>query len=410
MLPSSFDNDNNKLNLMEKENNLFSQEDNYLPNSPIFLDNNRGNSDKLLNYFYTNTPYSSISEEILDKCDFKNNLINPMPRYIINNEKNKKVSEHNNSESEDNELKIDGKKTENKNEEVQFIILDNSKDLDQIKNSNISSYGCLNSTSNNDKKIKNLNQSEYFNAKKIEKKRDLLLLNQNADIIGQNKLHEDDNKSLMKKNNLNNNSFVDLNEKIKNINYNKNNLLKIKRKRKTNEDKKTVKANTNLLFDNDNLKENIIDNDQIKKNLSLKDKCKNLKKIKIPKIIPSENIYPYIRPHIQMSNSDSVIHINNYNIDKKKYNSKKYNSKKNKNIENENYINNINLKDNYKSDFDLSNMQNENLESDKEEKQEKLFMPQIFESQAPPIIINGIEYTTVLMPKVYLKKIKFDFI
>ncbi len=326
MLPSSFDNDNNKLNLMEKENNLFSQEDNYLPNSPIFLDNNRGNSDKLLNYFYTNTPYSSISEEILDKCDFKNNLINPMPRYIINNEKNKKVSEHNNSESEDNELKIDGKKTENKNEEVQFIILDNSKDLDQIKNSNISSYGCLNSTSNNDKKIKNLNQSEYFNAKKIEKKRDLLLLNQNADIIGQNKLHEDDNKSLMKKNNLNNNSFVDLNEKIKNINYNKNNLLKIKRKRKTNEDKKTVKANTNLLFDNDNLKENIIDNDQIKKTLSLKDKCKNLKKIKIPKIIPSENIYPYIRPHIQMSNSDSVIHINNYNIDKKKYNSKKYNS------------------------------------------------------------------------------------
>ncbi len=84
--------------------------------------------------------------------------------------------------------------------------------------------------------------------------------------------------------------------------------------------------------------------------------------------------------------------------------------KKNKNIENENYINNINLKENYKSDFDLTNMQNENFESDKEEKQEKSFMPQIFESQAPPIIINGIEYTTLLIPKVYLKKIKFDYI
>ena len=35
------------------------------------------------------------------------------------------------------------------------------------------------------------------------------------------------------------------------------------------------------------------------------------------------------------------------------------------------------------------------------------YIPQIFESNAPSILINGLEYTTILVPKQFIEKIKF---
>ena len=105
MIPSLIENDNEKLNLMDKKNNLFSpMQDNFFPNSPIFLDNNRRNTDKFFNYFYTNSPFSSINEEILDKCDFKSHLIKPLSKYIINKEEDKRSPEKNNSNSEEKKI------------------------------------------------------------------------------------------------------------------------------------------------------------------------------------------------------------------------------------------------------------------------------------------------------------------
>lgn len=410
MFPSLNENDNDKLNLFEKENNIFSPiQDNFLPNSPIFLDNNRGNADKFLNFFYTNSPYSSINEEILDKYDNKDDLIKPMQKYIINNEEDKKSPEKKISNSKEKKTAIEKQNLENKNEEVEFIIIDNMNDLDMGKRTHFSSYACSNSFSNNDKKLQNQNKKLECDIQKTEKKRDSLLLNSKEDSMNFNNLYEEEKKSLTKKNDLDIHSFVDLKDKIKNVNNNnKNNLLKMKRKRTTMEEKKTIKTKTNLLFDNDindidNMKENNIDNNQTKKTLSLKDKSKNLKKIIIPKSLnPPKNIYPYLTPKIKRPKQYSVIQKNNYNINKKRYNLKKYNKS---------HTNNINLCSNYESDSNLSNLQNTTfkLEQKKEkEKQENSFMPQIFESQAPSTIINGIEYTTILVPKIYLKKIKLD--
>ena len=285
--------------------------------------------------------------------------------------------------------------------------------LELGKHTHLSSFGCSNSTSNTDKRSKNQHkQLEFFDSQKTDKKRESLLLNEIEDSIAKNNLYKKEQKSLNKNNDLLNYNGGDLKDKIKNNNFNKNNLLKMKRKRKKTEEEKTIETNINILFDNEinnnKLKENINDN-QMKKTLSLKEKCKNLKKLKIPKNINNpNNIYPFLPPEVQIPNHHAVAQNNNYKTNKKTNNTKKYN-KKIINIQNEKYINKLDIGDNFKSDLDYSNLQSLSFEPDKE-KHENSFMPEIFESQAPPIIINGIEYTTILVPRIYLKRINLDSI
>ena len=78
-------------------------------------------------------------------------------------------------------------------------------------------------------------------------------------------------------------------------------MKKKRKKRRIGNDK----TNKELLFDNDNMKENIRYNSEVKK-MTLKEKFKNLK-IKIPKIINQNNILP-ISQQIQINSN-----IINYN-------------------------------------------------------------------------------------------------
>ena len=145
----------------------------------------------------------------------------------------------------------------------------------------------------------------------------------------------------------------------------------------------------------------------MKKNSSLKERNKNLNlKIKIPKNIITHNSYHY-------ENNTEIQKINAYN------NGYQYQNKINeKNInENENYINNslnnhnkiFNDKiQNYPNNFDCnsSKIKYSNAEDKKEKRIHNRYIPQIYESHAPPINFNGVEYTTILVPKIFVEKIK----
>ena len=171
-------------------------------------------------------------------------------------------------------------------------------------------------------------------------------------------------------------------------------MKKKRKKRRIGNDK----TNKELLFDNDNMKENIRYNSEVKK-MTLKEKFKNLK-IKIPKIINQNNILP-ISQQIQINSN--IINYNSYKNENNEINNNF--NENNINIQNNNYNNKLNNNDDYNSDLNMSKMLPSTM--DLESTIKYSYIPQIFESNAPSILINGLEYTTILVPKQFIEKIKF---
>ena len=390
MFPSSLDIDYPKENLLEKDNNLHLPfTDNFYPSSPLLLDyHNNKNSEKYINYFYTNSPYSSINDEIMDKFDF----IKPIEKEVKDEVEIKK---ENNNIKENNKEKTENKNEEN--EEVKFIMIDKMNELDLGKLTHITSYGCLNSTSNNDKNINK--KKNLFIIKKCIKKRDPILFCKNEEIDTNNNIFKNNENICNKRYDLPSYKFSEfhITKKIKkNLKIKKKiNLLKKKRKKRRIGNDKT---NKELLFDNDNMKENIRYNSEVKK-MTLKEKFKNLK-IKIPKIINQNNILP-ISQQIQINSN--IINYNSYKNENNEINNNF--NENNINIQNNNYNNKLNNNDDYNSDLNMSKMLPSTM--DLESTIKYSYIPQIFESNAPSILINGLEYTTILVPKQFIEKIKF---
>ena len=389
MFPSSLEIEFSKDNLLEKDNNLMLPvSDNFFSSSPLLLDyQNDKKAEKYINYFYTNSPFSSINDEIIDQYAF----IKPIEKEINNKEETKKEIK---TIKENNKEKLDNKKEAN--EEVRFIMINKTDDIDISKLTHVTSYGCLNSTSNVDKNInKKIN---LFTIKKYEKKRDSTLDLTNEEKLGKNNILQNKRIKINKKYDLQKSKFDVLfnNNKIDIINF-----LKKKRKKRKNDEQEKFKNSRNILFNNNVKENNYGDNDEtIKENkLSLKEKFKNLR-IQIPKNNNKINILPISQKvQIPLEINSNVI---NYNTFSNLCNGI------NKNIkEKDIYIknNNYNYKQNFKeNNYDI-NIQKSSI---KNEREKKSYIPQIFESQAPSIKINGLEYTTVLVPKKYIEKIKFS--
>jgi hypothetical protein len=389
MFPSSLEIEFSKDNLLEKDNNLMLPvSDNFFSSSPLLLDyQNDKKAEKYINYFYTNSPFSSINDEIIDQYAF----IKPIEKEINNKEETKKEIK---TIKENNKEKLDNKKEAN--EEVRFIMINKTDDIDISKLTHVTSYGCLNSTSNVDKNInKKIN---LFTIKKYEKKRDSTLDLTNEEKLGKNNILQNKRIKINKKYDLQKSKFDVLfnNNKIDIINF-----LKKKRKKRKNDEEEKFKNSRNILFNNNVKENNYRDNDEtIKENkLSLKEKFKNLR-IQIPKNNNKINILPISQKvQIPLEINSNVI---NYNTFSNLCNGI------NKNIkEKDIYIknNNYNYKQNFKeNNYDI-NIQKSSI---KNEREKKSYIPQIFESQAPSIKINGLEYTTILVPKKYIEKIKFS--
>lgn len=392
MFPSSLEIEFSKDNLLEKDNNLMLPvSDNFYSSSPLLLDyQNDKKAEKYINYFYTNSPFSSINDEIIEQYAF----IKPIEKEINNKEETKKEIK---TLTENNKEKIDNKKEAN--EEVQFIMINKKDDIDIAKLTHITSYGCLNSTSNVDK---NFNKKiNLFTIKKYEKKRDSILDLTNEEKLDNNNILQNKQIKINKKYNLQKSKFDVLcnNNKIDIINF-----LKKKRKKRKNEDKEKFKNSRNILFDNNEKENNFRDNDEaIKENkLSLKEKFKNLR-IQIPKNNNKINILPISQKvQIPLEINSNIINYNSF--------SNLCNGINNNINEKDIYIqnNNYNYKQNFKEnnyDINMAKIQKSSIENEREKKS---YIPQIFESQAPSIKINGLEYTTVLVPKKYIEKIKFS--
>jgi hypothetical protein len=392
MFPSSLEIEFSKDNLLEKDNNLMLPvSDNFFSSSPLLLDyQNDKKAEKYINYFYTNSPFSSINDEIIDQYAF----IKPIEKEINNKEETKKEIK---TIKENNKEKLDNKKEAN--EEVRFIMINKTDDIDISKLTHVTSYGCLNSTSNVDKNInKKIN---LFTIKKYEKKRDSTLDLTNEENIGKNNILQNKRIKINKKYDLQKSKFDVLfnNNKIDIINF-----LKKKRKKRKNDEEEKFKNSRNILFNNNVKENNYRDNDEtIKENkLSLKEKFKNLR-IQIPKNNNKINILPISQKvQIPLEINSNVINYNTF--------SNLGNGINNNIKENDLYIknNNYNYKQNFKEnnyDINMAKIQKSNI---KNEREKKSYIPQIFESQAPSIKINGLEYTTILVPKKYIEKIKFS--
>ena len=392
MVPSSLEIEFSKDNLLEKDNNLMLPvSDNFYSSSPLLLDyQNDKKAEKYINYFYTNSPFSSINDEIIDQYAF----IKPIEKEINNKEETKKEIKTIKGNNKEN---IDNKKEAN--EEVQFIMINKTDDIDIAKLTHITSYGCLNSTSNVDKNInKKIN---LFTIKKYEKKRDSILDLTNEEKLDNNNIFQNKQIKINKKYNLQKSKFDVLcnNNKIDIINF-----LKKKRKKQKNEEEEKFKNSRNFLFDNKEKENNYRDNHKaIKENkLSLKEKFKNLR-IQIPKNNNKINILPISQKvQIPLEINSNVINYNSFN--------NLCNGINNNINEKDIYIqnNNYNYKQNFKEnnyDINMAKIQKSSIGNEREKKS---YIPQIFESQAPSIKINGLEYTTVLVPKKYIEKIKFS--
>ena len=390
MFSSSLEMEYSKEKLIEKDNNMIQPiSDNFISASPLLLDyQNNINSDKYINYFYTNSPFSSINEEIIDKFD----IIKPIEKEK-NNEAEKNIKEKNNMKEK---IKKTNENNTDESEEIDYIMINDMDDIDLAKLTNISSFYYLNSTSNNSKNIKMNNKNDNsLMITKTEKKIVPLISKENEKKNNLNNISINKPNSLIKKINLQNNKSND------NKYLNEYNLTRKKRKLKKTKEKN--KDNHNLLFDNDNMKENIIDNSEIKKLTSIKEKFKKLK-IKIPKNVNERKIYPIPEP----------IKLPSYQIDSNIINNNSFKATNNeinscfneKSISYENYkdTNCLNLNTAYETDLNLSKIQSSFIEKESTHK----YIPQIFESHAPSIIINGLEYTTILVPKKKIKKINLN--
>lgn len=385
MFQNSLEIDYSKENLIEKDNNLLQPfSDNFYPSSPLLLDyQNNQNSEKYINYFYTNSPYSSINNEIIDKFDF----FKPIEKEIKNEEEIKKES---------NKIKENfNKKTENKieeNEKAKFNMIDKVNELDLGKLTHFTSSGCLNSTSNNDKNINK--KRSVFKINKSIKKRDPILFSKNEEINDNNIILQNNENIFNKKYDLKNNKFGELYTNKKMKKFEKICLLNKKRKKRNIID--NYKTNKDLLFDNDNMEDKIRDNSEVKK-ITLKEKFNNLK-IKIPKNINQKNILPISQKiHI----NSNIINYNSYNNVNNEINNRFNES--GLNIQNNNYSNKLNFNDDYNSELNISKIPQSTM--DLESTTKNPYIPHIFESHAPSILINGLEYTTILVPKQYIKKI-----
>lgn len=389
MFPSPIENEYSKMNLDGKGKSPYQDNiDNAISITPLYLyDNN-------FDYYNIDSPICSINEQI-NKFDLSKLLDKKQDEIEDKKDKDKMNL---------NDKKVEKKENEpvNKSKEM-AVIIDNKSKLDLGKLTYLSSYGCLNSTSNIDHKLKNpKNNVKIFGLTKTDKKRDPLDFYNN-----------DKNGPIKKRvtqNNINSNNINALiNNQLDEFNNNKiskNNIENIFLQKKRKIENNIIIEKKKINYENIT---NYANNIEMKKNSSLKEKNKHLNlKIKIPKNIITHNSYPY-QNNMQLPTRNA-------------YNSRyKYQNKINeKNInENENNINNLLNNQNKifndkriiqkmpdEFDFNSSKIKNSSTENRKEKRIQSKYIPQIYESHAPPININGIEYTTLLVPKIFAEKIK----
>ena len=380
----------------EKEYSFLEQNaDNNFSLSPLLYDSYKCNYPNYLNNNYLNSPYHyNISEDNNNNFDLIKSLKKDTNEEKIKNEKNEKKIQNL------NEIKI--KKNENNNhnnnnnsnkekEEV-FVMINNISDLDLGKVTQLSSYGCSNLSSNNEQKLKKIKKNiKFFLVKKTEKKIDPEYLYKNEENKPQNDIFGKVQNSIILNNNLPNYEFNDNISKNKYIK--EKSFLKHKRKKENNNTYNTniteINKGKNNKFHNFNNNTNSVKIYSIKNNIFLKEKYKNLK-INIPKntnTLYLNNLYNYPQNHQQIQ----IPPINKFN----------------------GFDNNINIpteivNHNICNEYNLDLLNSKNKE--KERKNIYSYTPQIFESHAPPIKINGIEYTTILVPKQYADKIKYSII
>ena len=208
----------------------------------------------------------------------------------------------------------------------------------------------------------------------------------------------------------NKNINLGMSSKLQNI-INKNKFIKknLKKQKIKFKTKQKIKNKNNINFLNKkiiNLDEEL-DNEDEKNDLNLKLKTNNSNNTKINMSNSNQNINERIK---SSSVKNRFIVHQNCGKDKKKEldnNSSFNNTYQKKIIESinfhkakENQISNAN--------FNIEKNLNFNYDSTKllKEQNELRNFPQIFESQNPSITISGIEYTTLLIPKMCVEKLK----
>ena len=377
----------------EKEYSFLEQNaDNNFSLSPLLYDSYKCNYPNYLNNNYINSPYHyNISEDNNNNFDLIKSLKKDTNEEKIKNEKNeKKIQNLNEIKLKKNENNNhNNNNNPNKEKEEVFVMINNISDLDLGKVTQLSSYGCSNLSSNNEQKLKKIKKNiKLFLVKKTEKKIDPENFYKNEENKPQNDIFGKVQNSIILNNNLPNYEFNDNISKNKYIK--EKSFLKHKRKIENNNTNNTeINKGKNNNFHNFNNNKNSVKIYSIKNNIFLKEKYKNLK-INIPKntnTLYLNNLYNYPQNHQQIQ----IPPINNFNR----------------------FDNNINIpteivNHNICNEYNLDLLNSKNKE--KERKNIYSYTPQIFESHAPPIKINGIEYTTILVPKQYADKIKYSII
>ena len=351
-----------KLNLDIKDNTNKNKTDSKAstpPNPQEFQENE--NNEKYVSYYFPNiNGLNSIDENIFNIDIPKKNI----------NENDKKEEEENKNIIKDNKSNLDISNNLKKKYNKNIFCIEKEKshknDIKQIGNNN------------NNKSIYNLYQNKKLNnnslafEKFIEKINNENIFNKKRNIkknikkkIKKNLLKEKKNDLINKKNNISNFEIG---------NYN------------------NMEINKNIFQGN---------RDLYQENSSAFKLCSNNNNFM--------NFFPN-KPQNQRPNviNSSIININSTQKNNNNIPNILFNDKINSNYN----INNNNYKYNYNN---IPNIINEkeclpkapNISYNNEENRESYsFTPQIFESQNSSIMIGGIEYTTLLVPKKYLGKIR----
>ena len=352
-----------KLNLDIKENLNKNKTDSKIstpPNPQEFQENE--NNEQYVSYYFPNiNGLNSIDENIFNIDIPKKNI----------SENNKKEEEENKNIIKDNKSNLDISNNLKKNSNKNIFCIEKEKshknDIKQIGNNN-----------NNNKSIYNLYQNKKLNnnslafEKFIEKINNENIFNKKRNIkknikkkIKKNLLKEKKNDLINKKNNISNFEIGNCNN---------------------------MEINKSIFQGN---------RDLYQENSSAFKLCSNNNNFM--------NFFPN-RPQSQRPNviNSSIININSTQKNNNNIPNILFNDKINNNYD----INNNNYKYNYNN---IPNIINEkeclpkapNISYNNEENRESYsFTPQIFESQNSSIMIGGIEYTTLLVPKKYLGKIR----
>lgn len=324
------------------------------PNLQYYHNNNKNNQ-TLSYYFPTNNGFNSIDDNI---------FVTDKPK--IKRQKKKK--------------NMDGEAKK------KYIII-NTNEKTKLGKSNKTNNNMTNIRNRNTKKKKNINEQTAINNNSIQL--------------------EEENNNMFDFYNFQNNDYNKINEKYEymiNLN-NENKIKKNIRKKKDNDPSISMKKKA-LTSKKKKISNFNIENDlQTNRNIYLEN-------------FPGFNLNAQNNQYFNFSKKQSkntkpnVINSSIININSAK--------KRNKSTQNKSFYDKLNYNINYKNNENELNKNFQNQEIEKENllkssnaanEIEKVnlkdsYIPQVFESQNSSTIIGGVEYTTLLVPKKYLGKIK----